>query len=226
MMSTMRCNEWRGEPFFSLSLSLICLLRKMIHCELSLSNFDLWSRGKEDKDNVVLYFDSWPRQEQCITLPLKQVNPGILRHCHQHLPPRVVFSLKGTIINFDFESTLADFQLLLQGHDHQRGQACRCVSLRLLQHRRQVGNNSQSYIQSVPKNETQRFGFDSCLSSLIVMLKCVFNSNVNINKTGVFGRSWCPEKSQFWIDSILYFFVHSSRGEALDLESAMVTSNL
>merc|ERR1712173_317702 len=29
-------------------------------------------RGKEDKDNVVLYFDSWPRQEQCITLPLKQ----------------------------------------------------------------------------------------------------------------------------------------------------------
>ena len=68
--------------------------------------------------------------------------------------PRVVFSLKGTIINFDFESTLADFQLLLQGHDHQRGQACRCVSLRLLQHRRQVGNNSQSYIQGVPKNET------------------------------------------------------------------------
>ena len=60
--------------------------------------------------------------------------------------PRVVFSLKGTIINFDFESTLADFQLLLQGHDHQRGQACRCVSLRLLQHRRQVGNNSQLYI--------------------------------------------------------------------------------
>ena len=61
--------------------------------------------------------------------------------------PRVVFSLKGTIINFDFESTLADFQLLLQGHDHQRGQACRCFSLRLLQHRRQVGNNSQWYLQ-------------------------------------------------------------------------------
>jgi alpha-2-macroglobulin len=29
-------------------------------------------RGKEDKDNVVLYFDSWPRDELCITLPLKQ----------------------------------------------------------------------------------------------------------------------------------------------------------
>ena len=119
---------------------------------LSLSKFDSWSRGKEDKDNVVLYFDSWPRQEQCITLPLKQVkNTRILPSTSY---PRVVFSLKATIINFDFESTLADFQLLLQGHDHQRGQACRCVSLRLLQHRRQVGNNSQSYIQGAPKNET------------------------------------------------------------------------
>jgi alpha-2-macroglobulin len=29
-------------------------------------------RGKEDKDNVVLYFDSWPRDELCVTLPLKQ----------------------------------------------------------------------------------------------------------------------------------------------------------
>jgi len=29
-------------------------------------------RGKEDKDNVVLYFDSWPREELCIALPLKQ----------------------------------------------------------------------------------------------------------------------------------------------------------
>merc|ERR1712130_1012232 len=28
--------------------------------------------GKEDKDNVVLYFDSWPREELCIPLPLKQ----------------------------------------------------------------------------------------------------------------------------------------------------------
>ena len=113
----------------------------MIHCELSISNFDSWSRGKEDKDNVVLYFDSWPRQEQCITLPLKQVkNTRILPStCY----PRVVFSLKATIIHF--ESTLADFQLLLQGHDHQRGQACCCVSLRLLQHWWQVGNNSQSY---------------------------------------------------------------------------------
>ena len=95
MMSTTRCNEWRGEPFFSLSLSLICLLRKMIHCELSLSNFDSWCRGKEDKDNVVLYFDSWPRQEQCITLPLKQVNLRILGHCHQHLPPVLFFFLEG-----------------------------------------------------------------------------------------------------------------------------------
>ena len=130
-----------GNPWWSLSLSLICLLRKMIHCELSLSNFDSWSRGKEDKDNVVLYFDSWPRQEQCITLPLKQVkNTRILPStCY----PRVVFSLKATIIHF--ESTLADFELLLQGHDHQRGQACCCVSLRLLQHWWQVGNNSQSY---------------------------------------------------------------------------------
>ena len=31
-------------------------------------------RGKEDKDNVVLYFDSWPREELCIALPLKQVD--------------------------------------------------------------------------------------------------------------------------------------------------------
>ena len=34
------------------------------------------------------------------------------------------------------------------------------------------------------------------------------------------------EKSQFWIDAMPYFFVNSSRSEALDLESAMVTSNL
>ena len=31
-------------------------------------------RGKENKDNVVLYFDSWPREELCIALPLKQVD--------------------------------------------------------------------------------------------------------------------------------------------------------
>ena len=34
----------------------------------------LCCRGKEDRDKVVLYFDSWPREEQCIALPLKQVD--------------------------------------------------------------------------------------------------------------------------------------------------------
>merc|ERR1711874_847525 len=30
-------------------------------------------RGKEDEETVVLYFDSWPREERCVSLPLKQV---------------------------------------------------------------------------------------------------------------------------------------------------------
>ena len=30
-------------------------------------------RGKEDKTTVVLYFDSWPKEERCVGLPLKQV---------------------------------------------------------------------------------------------------------------------------------------------------------
>ena len=30
-------------------------------------------RGKEDEETVVLYFDSWPKEERCIDLPLKQV---------------------------------------------------------------------------------------------------------------------------------------------------------
>merc|ERR1719509_634481 len=32
-------------------------------------------RGKDDKDTVVLYFDSWPKEELCMTLPLKQEVP-------------------------------------------------------------------------------------------------------------------------------------------------------
>ena len=31
-------------------------------------------RGKEDEETVVLYFDSWPKEERCIDLPLKQVS--------------------------------------------------------------------------------------------------------------------------------------------------------
>ena len=30
-------------------------------------------RGKEDETTVVLYFDSWPEEERCVGLPLKQV---------------------------------------------------------------------------------------------------------------------------------------------------------
>ena len=33
----------------------------------------LQRRGKEEEDTVVLYFDSWPKEERCIILPLKQV---------------------------------------------------------------------------------------------------------------------------------------------------------
>ena len=33
----------------------------------------MFPRGKDDKDTVVLYFDSWPKTELCMTLPLKQV---------------------------------------------------------------------------------------------------------------------------------------------------------
>ena len=35
--------------------------------------FSMFPRGKDDKDTVVLYFDSWPKTELCMTLPLKQV---------------------------------------------------------------------------------------------------------------------------------------------------------
>ena len=30
-------------------------------------------RGKEEEETVVLYFDSWPKEERCVSLPLKQV---------------------------------------------------------------------------------------------------------------------------------------------------------
>ena len=33
----------------------------------------LQRRGKEEEETVVLYFDSWPKEERCIILPLKQV---------------------------------------------------------------------------------------------------------------------------------------------------------
>ena len=33
----------------------------------------LQHRGKEEEEAVVLYFDSWPKEERCIILPLKQV---------------------------------------------------------------------------------------------------------------------------------------------------------
>ena len=61
-MSTTRSNELKGDLLF-------------LHFFQLLS--DLCCRGKEDKDNVVLYFDSWPREELCIPLPLKQVDPLI-----------------------------------------------------------------------------------------------------------------------------------------------------
>lgn len=31
-------------------------------------------RGKEDKETVVLYFDTWPRREKCVPVELKQVS--------------------------------------------------------------------------------------------------------------------------------------------------------
>jgi len=65
-MSTMRSSEWRGDL---LSFIFIFYLPLLLHF---LSDDDLCCRGKEDKDNVVLYFDSWPREELCVTLPLKQ----------------------------------------------------------------------------------------------------------------------------------------------------------
>ena len=33
----------------------------------------LMVRGKEEEETVVLYFDSWPKEERCVSLPLKQV---------------------------------------------------------------------------------------------------------------------------------------------------------
>ena len=33
----------------------------------------LQRRGKEEEEALVLYFDSWPKEERCIILPLKQV---------------------------------------------------------------------------------------------------------------------------------------------------------
>ena len=33
----------------------------------------LMLRGKEDEETIVLYFDSWPKEERCVSLPLKQV---------------------------------------------------------------------------------------------------------------------------------------------------------
>ena len=37
-------------------------------------------RGKEDETTVVLYFDSWPKEERCVRLPLKQVR-SFPMHC-------------------------------------------------------------------------------------------------------------------------------------------------
>ena len=34
---------------------------------------ELMLRGKEEEETVVLYFDSWPKEERCVSLPLKQV---------------------------------------------------------------------------------------------------------------------------------------------------------
>ena len=38
-----------------------------------LSTTLLMDRGKEEEETVVLYFDSWPKEERCVSLPLKQV---------------------------------------------------------------------------------------------------------------------------------------------------------
>ena len=88
-------------------------------------------RGKEDKDNVVLYFDSWPREELCITLPLKQVGQLV---AHQ----TDIFKTTKLLCNYQTILIIKKLKLL-SGHNDQRGEASCGVSLRLLQHWRQVG---------------------------------------------------------------------------------------
>ena len=56
------------EVIYVLSLNFV------LQTQISFLRWHLCCRGKEDKDSVVLYFDSWPREDLCIVLPLKQVD--------------------------------------------------------------------------------------------------------------------------------------------------------
>ena len=42
-------------------------------------------RGKEEEETIVLYFDSWPKEERCVSLPLKQVQHISIFFCDLYI---------------------------------------------------------------------------------------------------------------------------------------------
>ena len=49
----------------------------------------LMLRGEEEEETIVLYFDSWPKEERCVSLPLKQV----LHMNFYHLMDQLLFCI-------------------------------------------------------------------------------------------------------------------------------------
>ena len=86
-------------------------------------------RGKEEEETVVLYFDSWPKEERCVSLPLKQVMHLNSLHAMDQL----------------FWHFFKSQEYLWSGDDGGGGQTSSCVYIRLLRYKRQVGV-SHSYV--------------------------------------------------------------------------------
>ena len=97
-MLTTKSSELKG------ATSIYSFLIKRLFC----------SRGKEDDNDIVLYFDFWPKEEQCILLPLKLV----------------IYQLSDKNIVLIF--------LLVVVCSRQWCKACCGISVWLLQHRQQV----------------------------------------------------------------------------------------
>ena len=67
------CEEG-GEVNFSLKwIGLILISGWVALARVLIRINEVMVRGKEDETTVVLYFDSWPKVERCVGLPLKQV---------------------------------------------------------------------------------------------------------------------------------------------------------
>ena len=94
----------------------------------------LLHRGKEEEETVVLHFDSWPREDRCVSLSLKQVSP-ISLWCFT-----LIVFLR-CINKRHLRNTTRNHCL---GDGSGRGQTSNCAPLWLLWHKGEVSSQRAS----------------------------------------------------------------------------------